>query len=465
MNRGYDGSIELDLGRLGGVSEGLVVTYEKNGKVVGRSMPRQRSGDVASLECRVLEARNTIFSQELWHELVREARTLAAYDVKLDGSRLTYQVDDSSRIILELVALESCPVVDETLLPDHDDSDGHGSNAHDADKHRKNYYSNMAETISLSLHILLCYAHRYNELMRTRPVPPHISRTRGQQVYALLRPVIARMTSVRSIRTCTEFVGNITKALQHAGFSCSSFILKTGPYSVVDATATTTTAATMTATTTTTTTKTTTTTTTTTNTTKTHGSNQPASSQSLVRSTLQPIEFNINWTILPDISLTIRSRTFLFPVTTTFYHIVLPPSSPLRSLCPPFADGYVDTRGLFDYIRTATARVLALHFLNKLCVPAADDADGPPPTKWIQTPHDASIRPSPSDPHEMHFSVADAPLTLLLSSTVSPRNDGGDGGDAETTIADASWKWTALESSSESRTMDDVVARCAASMA
>ncbi|PHH86145.1 hypothetical protein CDD83_10661 [Cordyceps sp. RAO-2017] len=37
MRRSEDGSVELDLGRLGGVSEGLVVTYERGGRVVGRS--------------------------------------------------------------------------------------------------------------------------------------------------------------------------------------------------------------------------------------------------------------------------------------------------------------------------------------------------------------------------------------------------------------------------------------------
>ncbi|KAG6006443.1 hypothetical protein E4U21_007061 [Claviceps maximensis] len=424
MNRGYGGTIELDLGRLGGVSEGLVVTYEKNGKVVGRSIPRQSSIDGASLESRVLEARNTIFSQELWHELVREARTLAAYDVKLEGSRLAYQLDESSRIILELVALESCPAVDEPLPPGNDDNDN-------------NYYNNMAETISLALHILLSYAHRYNELMRTRPLPPHVSRTRGQQVYTLLRSVIARMVFVRSIRACTEFVGSITKALQNAGFSSSSFTLKTTPYSVVD----TATAATS------------------------QAPNQPAGSQSFVRNSLQPIEFNITWTILPDTSLTIRSRTFLFPVTTTFYHIVLPPASVLRSACPPFQDGYVDTRGLFDYICTATARALTLHFLSKLSVP--DHPVPPPhndstaPVQWIQIPHNAAIRPVLDDHHEIQFSVTDAPVALLLSNSISQSIR--DGGVNDTPATSTSWRWTAVEGEGEANAMEDVVVRCTAS--
>lgn len=390
MKRGNGGSVELDLGRLGGVSEGLVVTYEKDGRIVGRSIPRRRSNDVSSLESRVLEARNTIFSQELWHELRREARTLAAYDVKPEGSKLTCRVDETSNITLELMPLESCPAIDDSL-PDN----------------------SVAETISLSLHILLSYAHRYNELMRIRPVPPHIPRTRGQQVYALLRPVIARMASARSVRSCTEFVGNLTKVLQKAGLP-SSFVLKTAPYSVADAT--------------------------------TQGPNPPARSQSLIRNALQPIEYAINFSILPGTSFTIRGRTFLFPVTATFHHIGLPPSSVLQGLCAPYADGYTDTKGLFDYIRTATSRVLTLHFLNKL---TGSDA----PEEWLRTVQNDSIRRVTDDEHAIQFSVLDAPVAIVVSSVAL-----GCGNHAI-----KSWSWTTQEDS-ESQTMEAIVAQEAAQL-
>ncbi|KAG8420665.1 RNA polymerase II mediator complex subunit [Metarhizium acridum] len=289
MRRGDSGSVELDLGRLGGVSEGLVVTYEKDGQVVGRSVPRRRAHDDTSLESRVLEARNTIFSQELWHELTREARTLAAYGVRPEGSTLTCSVDDSSKIILELLPLNSCPVADDSL-PD---------NA-------------IAEAIFISLHVLLSYAHRYNELMRIRPIPPHISRSRGQQAYALLRPVVTCMASSRSILSCTTYIGSITKALQKSGLP-ASFTLRTTHFSVADPSS--------------------------------QGPNQLAAAQSLIRNILQTIEFNIAFTILPNASLTIRGRTFLFPVTTTFYQVALPPSSTLQGIPPPLRRRLLQLQG------------------------------------------------------------------------------------------------------------------------
>ncbi|EFY89126.1 RNA polymerase II mediator complex component SRB4, putative [Metarhizium acridum CQMa 102] len=383
MRRGDSGSVELDLGRLGGVSEGLVVTYEKDGQVVGRSVPRRRAHDDTSLESRVLEARNTIFSQELWHELTREARTLAAYGVRPEGSTLTCSVDDSSKIILELLPLNSCPVADDSL-PD---------NA-------------IAEAIFISLHVLLSYAHRYNELMRIRPIPPHISRSRGQQAYALLRPVVTCMASSRSILSCTTYIGSITKALQKSGLP-ASFTLRTTHFSVADPSS--------------------------------QGPNQLAAAQSLIRNILQTIEFNIAFTILPNASLTIRGRTFLFPVTTTFYQVALPPSSTLQGIPPPYADGYSSSKALFSYIRTTTERAVTLHFLNSLSA-------SPNPPQWIQ--RGTSIRDPEDDSRALQFTIAERPVALVLTSSFSnnPKRE------------TKSWTYSA-HLDSESTKLEDVVAR------
>lgn len=383
MRRSDDGSVELDLGRLGGVSEGLVVTYEKDGKVVGRSVPRRRTGDDPSLESRVLEARNTIFSQELWHELTRESRTLAAYGVRLEGSRLTCKIDQSSTIAVELLPLTSCPEPDDTM-PE----------------------SSTAEMMSASLHLLLGYAHRYNELMRTRPIPPHVSRSRGQQTYALLRPIIARMTSILSIQSCTRYVGDLTKALQKAGVA-ASFTLHTPQLSAVEASAS--------------------------------GPNQPSGAQTLVRNMLQPLEFTVKLVILPEFSLTIRGRTFLFPVTATYYHVLLPPSSPLQASGAPYADGYSDLRGLSDYLRTAVARSLTSHYLAKL-------SEMPAKTEWTPSVLGTSLRDPDEENVEIHFTVQeqqDATPALVLSSTAMASRQ-------------RTWKW-ASEGPSESRTLEETV--------
>ncbi|KOS20713.1 Mediator of RNA polymerase II transcription subunit 17 [Escovopsis weberi] len=283
MRRGDDGSTHLDVEKLGGVSETLVVTYERDGQVVGRSSLRAAAED-SSLQAQVLDARNTIFSQELWHELLRESRSLLAYDVRTQGSRLVYTISPSDRVIFELLSVDP-PSSAPYLAP---------AEALPEDR--------AAEGISMALHILLSYAHRYNELMRIRPVPPHISRSRGQQPHPLLRPLVARITTLRAVRQATANVGALARALRRAGVP-ASFVLRTPHASPASPAA--------------------------------RGPNQLAASHTLVRTMLSAQDFTLSVALLPDVALTLRGRSFMFPVTATYYYVLLPDGSPLAALCPP----------------------------------------------------------------------------------------------------------------------------------
>lgn len=407
MRRGDDGSVELDLGRLGGVSEGLVVTYEKHGCVVGRSVPRRRPAHEPSLESRVLEARNTVFAQELWHELTREARTLAAYDVRLEPSRLTMQVDGASKVSVELLPLESCPDPDPGL-PD---------NA-------------TADMMALSLQMLLGYAHQYNERTRIRPIPPHISRSRGQHTHALLRPIIARFKSIHSTQTCVARIGGLVKALVKAGLP-SSFTLRTPQPSTVDPGA--------------------------------GGPNQQSSALTLVRNMLQPLEFAVKLTILPDTWLTIRARTFLFPFTATYYHVLLPPSSPLQAASPPFADGYSTLRSLTEYVQVAVARTLAARALEQCRAAAAGGAGG---GEWMLDVLGTAVQDAAAARAGMRFAVRDVDARpAVVVGSVPPGEGSSPGGRC--------WEWAcrpaadggADAAAAEGRALDDVVTELARSAA
>ncbi|KAK0756555.1 hypothetical protein N5P37_010708 [Trichoderma harzianum] len=385
MRRGDNGSTDLDFGRLGGVSEALVVTYERDGKVLGRSTTRSASED-GSLESRVLEARNTIFSQELWHELTKESRSLAAYDVRPEGKKLVCQADDTTKITFELLPLESCPSHDENL-PEN----------------------GLAEKTSMALHILLSYAHRYNELMRIRPVPPHISRTSRQQSYALLRPVLARTMYLKNIEESTQYVGSLVKTLQKAGLP-SSVILRTTQASASDPNS--------------------------------RGPNQLSASQTLVRNLLQTQDFTLELTILPEISFIIRARAFSFPVTATYYYILLPPSSPLPTMCPPWAEGYPSVRTLGDYLRTVVVRVLTNHFVTLIASGAILHDE----TTAAAAENASSEAAADKNNVDIHFSMEhedNDELALSLSST-SPNGTSN------------TWKWS-VSGPSETRSAKDVV--------
>ncbi|KAL7948398.1 subunit 17 of mediator complex domain-containing protein [Trichoderma barbatum] len=384
MRRGDNGSTDLDFGRLGGVSEALVVTYERDGKVLGRSTTRSASED-GSLESRVLEARNTIFSQELWHELTKESRSLAAYDVKPEGRKLTCQADDTTKITFELLPLESCPAHD-----DHLPENG------------------LAEKTSMALHILLSYAHRHNELLRIRPLPPHISRSSRQPAYALLRPVLARTMYLKNVEESMQYVGALVKTLQKAGLP-SSVILRTMQATAADPNS--------------------------------RGPNQLSASQTLARNLLQTQDFTLEISILPEISFIIRARAFSFPVTATYYYILLPPSSPLPTLCPPWAEGYPSVPTLGDYLRTVVVRVLTNHFVTTLASGAKsqDESSTDAENKPTQAVDKTNV--------DIHFSMeheGDAgELVLSLNSTAQ---SGGS----------KTWKWS-VNGPSETQPTEDVV--------
>lgn len=312
MRRGDDGTVQLDCGRLGGVSERILVTYEKGGQVVGRSpMPAQTLGD-APLHARVLEARNTIFAQELWYEISREARSLVSYDVRSEGSRLVYDFDETSRILIELCPLGPTPSQDQDL-PENE----------------------VAQGIHISLHMLLSYAHRGNELWRTRPMPPHRARARGPQMHPLLRPVIARVLSICNTQRMTRYVGDLVGSLRAAGLP-SSFTLETtqpalpglGPM----------------------------------------GSSHSSASYTFIRNLLQPPELSTNISIFSDgeSSFTIRSRTLLYPIMMTHHNITIAEPSVLQAICAPYREGYPDLVSLQQYLCTAVGRLVTRHYLDKM---------------------------------------------------------------------------------------------------
>lgn len=390
MRRVDDGAVQLDCGRLGGVPERLVVTYQHNGEVVGRSSTPRPATEDAPLEERVLGARNTIFAQELWHELTREAKSLTAHDVKPDGlRRLTYAMNEATTISIEIVSVEGdAGSEDEPELPEN----------------------HKAETIFIALRLLLSYYHRHNELMRVRPLPPHIQRSRGQQPYALLRPIIARLQSTQNIKDTVRSIGQLSQALRKAGLA-SSFVVRTPQLDLAPTIA---------------------------------GPNQPSAPQLLMRSLLQPIEFSVKFTIDQDAYFTVRGRTFTYPITTTNYQIILPPSSPLQTICPPYKDGYPDVRALFDYIRTATSRLLTDRSLDRV-------TSKWPSTTWNNNIKGTSIRLADRDDFELLFSIVDEGPdevpALRLEMAPGPNS----------TSAGAKWTWRPDEGESESQGMADLV--------
>ncbi|KAK1750229.1 subunit 17 of mediator complex-domain-containing protein [Echria macrotheca] len=190
LRRAEDGTVRLEHGRMTGVSKRIQVTITQGNKVIGRSrLPQPQQDDD------VKEARDTVFAQELWHELTRESRTLLAYGVHLKADAVTF-TDDAGRVVsFRLVTLGEEAVE-------------HGSEPDDGE----------ADRINDTLHLLLIQAHRQNELKGPEFSNPGSNRG-STPVYCLLLPLLTQHAHELIIQKCISFLSSLCSVLRRAGIS------------------------------------------------------------------------------------------------------------------------------------------------------------------------------------------------------------------------------------------------------
>lgn len=280
--------------------------------------------DTAPLQTRVLEARNSIFSEELWHELHREAHSLASYGVRASDGHIIYEPKRGPKVTLAL----------NTIL----------DNAPDVQRHSDD---KLAQLTQLSLHLLLSFAHRQNEMQRLRPAPPNQRRHQQWSQYHLLRPIISRTLHDASVRQCTTFMGAVTRILRQVGISEASFTLQNPQISTADLVSH-----------------------------HSSSSNRPTASQALVNMLTAPADFQIEATITPAARMLIRGRTWFLPLTTTQYQVnLLPPeggtdpaANSLQTSFPPYRDrdGYPDLNSLKTYLLAAIPHALVDYYLPRV---------------------------------------------------------------------------------------------------
>lgn len=309
MRRGDDGSVELDCGKMLGESQRVRVILEKDGRVIGRSsLPRPLPED-APLEDRVLEARNTILAQELWHEIGREGRLLLAYGVHLEHDAISYALSKSSRIVFTLQPLEHS-LDEEHLRALPEDS--------------------RAEALSAALHQLLTYAHRVNNQRTSSRKPKNRNQTANVQPNQLLRPVLAFIQHEKSIEDTTRFLSDLTTILHSAGVDTAMFKLIEPPIAPDFVAA------------------------------------RGSPPEALMLTLLRPLECQFELNITPEASLMIQCRTALMRFISTSFHVQLLPSAPSQSNSllvsyPPATSTSQDGYTLPDlkyYLQQAITRVL-----------------------------------------------------------------------------------------------------------
>ncbi|KAL4912649.1 subunit 17 of mediator complex-domain-containing protein [Aspergillus aurantiobrunneus] len=196
LRRTDDGSLLLDKGLICGKPQGVRVRVKHRDRVVGCSKVCRPSQDAELIESRILQARDTVFEQELFHEVMREARILGSQGVTTEQNLVQVPVSKEQEVLLDLVDWDQ----------DHDLEAG-ASSEQDL----------FADAIAHSIRILLTYAHRQNLRRRTQPPPPLAQKRRPVPEYQILRPIMAYLQHKSHLQWMESLMGDLRNVLESAG--------------------------------------------------------------------------------------------------------------------------------------------------------------------------------------------------------------------------------------------------------
>ncbi|EGS22975.1 uncharacterized protein CTHT_0014540 [Thermochaetoides thermophila DSM 1495] len=346
MRRADNGSVLLDRSSIGHKSQRIQVRILEDGRIVGRSsLPSPVSAD-APLQDRVKEMRDTIFAQELWHEINREARTLLNQGVHLEPSSITYTMDASTTVSIRLATL--------------------GEEEEGLDEQQEGPQDVMAESLNIALSLLLSHAHRMNELRRSEPGinkgPP--------RTYPILLPLISYHKYNQSIQTCLQTLSAHISVLRSASVDSSMTVKEPLLSSPPGA---------------------------------------PAATSLYTILTRPPaVQFDI--TITPDsrIRILLKPTQLTGAAFSICCLPALHPGAqnPLATTCPPSTDDYDSLTQVVSYLQAAIPRALAAHYEAVLVVEATVNGgmlgDLPPsPSRWMPLIDGKGI----VDPETMRFGI------------------------------------------------------------
>ncbi|KAK3050225.1 RNA polymerase II mediator complex subunit [Extremus antarcticus] len=209
-----DGSIALERG-IGSKPQSLRVVLRKGSRVVGTSrLPEAPDDEDTALAARIRYARDSLYDEELYHEMVRESRTLASLGVHMTGSAIHLDtqshLDDGLDISLDLVTLNEGPELQFDLSSSDD---------------------RLAQATLLAARLLLSQAHRAR-LKKRSEVPPPLSdkRTDSRPLLPILRPLLSFVMHQRATERLNSYLDEVARTLraaklevdiQSAGFSLS----------------------------------------------------------------------------------------------------------------------------------------------------------------------------------------------------------------------------------------------------
>ena len=291
LRRNPDGTISLDQGIVSSEPQILRVRIQTGNKQTGSSAVPQPAAEDAPIEALILQARNTIFAEELWQELNREARSLGSYGVQSKDDTLVCPLSAMKTAVFDLVPLG------EASLTGPDDS--------------------MAEGVFISLNLLLSYAHRQNHRRRTQPPPPISSQKKIIQPYNLLRFLLTRLKHQETIGQLNHLLGSLCRVIELAQVKpLPSFKVTFTPWTPPS---------------------------------------QISQAERTMLSLIDRLEGIATFSITETTTITIAARTSIFPIGSTFYLSLPPDSPLMSICPPhPVLTSYSALRDYIHYFTACT---------------------------------------------------------------------------------------------------------------
>ncbi|TKA77858.1 hypothetical protein B0A55_05159 [Friedmanniomyces simplex] len=199
LNATSDGTIVLERG-IGSKPRAVRVQLKRGESVVGSSrLPTLQDDGEVMLEARIRHARDSLFDEELYHEILRESRGQASLGVSTRGNGIVFKADSTesphaAEVVLELVALDEGP------------DEAGGAREGDA----------MAQAVALAARMLLSQAHREKVNKRSAVPPPLSERKDERSSLPILRPIMAFILHKAAIDQVNGYLASIASLLSAA---------------------------------------------------------------------------------------------------------------------------------------------------------------------------------------------------------------------------------------------------------
>ncbi|KAK2857313.1 hypothetical protein FQN49_004823 [Arthroderma sp. PD_2] len=204
LRRGDNGSLYVDQGMHASPPQVVRIRVREGGEIVGISQPTcvKHDNSTSAQETFIHQARDSLFEEELFYELNREARALLRHGVETRHNQILFHVHDSRQVLVDMIPVDEAATTDLDMASEEFPA------------------NDLAHAIACSIRILLTHAHRKNHRRRTQ-IPAAIAvKKRPTVEYPLLQPSITYLQHRSHIQWLSSFLQNITNTLLAAGLKC-----------------------------------------------------------------------------------------------------------------------------------------------------------------------------------------------------------------------------------------------------